>query len=161
MRNRRPGAAAGLLCGLALIPSARAQGPVGRSFTYQGTLVVSGAPADGAYDFEFALYDAPMGGAPVGPTLADVVARLRPIQFTWKASGRRDVGLAAEEVAAVDPLLAFRNAEGAVEGVNHAQITAVLVRALQQQQAQIHALKALVCGTQPEAAACLEPADRP
>lgn len=91
----------------------------------------------------------------------EVVERLRPIHFTWKATGQRDVGLAAEEVARVDPLLAFRNAEGEVEGVNYSQLTAVLVRALQQQQAQIDALKALVCEAQPEAGPCVDLAARP
>ena len=84
----------------------------------------------------------------------DVVERLRPIRFTWKASGQRDIGLAAEEVAEVEPLLAFRNADGQIEGVNYSQLTAVLVNALQQQQAQIDALKALVCQLSRQAAPC-------
>ena len=40
--------------------------PQGSAFTYQGRLTASGAPANGAYDFQFILYNAPSGGAPVG-----------------------------------------------------------------------------------------------
>ena len=36
--------------------------PIGTGFTYQGRLMDGGAPADGTYDFQFALYDAESGG---------------------------------------------------------------------------------------------------
>jgi hypothetical protein len=39
----------------------RAQGPVQPTFTYQGRLLDGGAVANGIYDFEFKLYDAPSG----------------------------------------------------------------------------------------------------
>src|SRR5262249_23292402 len=37
----------------------------------------------------------------------DIVKRLRPIAFTWKQGGMQDVGLAAEDVERVEPLLTF------------------------------------------------------
>ena len=43
--------------------------PVGTAFTYQGKLIDGGAPANGTYDFTFALYDALSGGAQVGSTI--------------------------------------------------------------------------------------------
>ena len=43
--------------------------PVGTAFTYQGKLIDGGAPANGTYDFTFALYDALSGGAQVGSTV--------------------------------------------------------------------------------------------
>jgi hypothetical protein len=48
--------------------------PAGTAFTYQGNLSDGGTPANGAYDFEFALHDAASGGAQVGSTVtkADV-----------------------------------------------------------------------------------------
>lgn len=67
----------------------------------------------------------------------DIVRRLRPITFNWKAGGSADVGFAAEEVAAVEPLLATYNGKGEVEGVKYAQITTVLVNAVREQQEQI------------------------
>lgn len=39
----------------------------GRGFTYQGRLTDAGAPAEGAYDFQFILYDASVGGSQAGP----------------------------------------------------------------------------------------------
>ena len=91
--------------------------------------------------------------------------RLRPISFTWKASGQPDIGLAAEEVAEVEPLLAFRNDQGEIEGVNYAQLTVVLVNALRQQEArlrrEIDALRVLVCEANPQSAPCAQPAPAP
>lgn len=40
------------------------------AFTYQGTLSDGDAPADGPYDFEFALFDSDAGGTQVGSTVA-------------------------------------------------------------------------------------------
>jgi hypothetical protein len=38
----------------------------GTAFTYQGQLVSGGSPANGLYDFEFTLSNAPAGGSPLG-----------------------------------------------------------------------------------------------
>ena len=46
-----------------------AQG-VGTAFTHQGRLTDGGSPADGPYDFRCILYDAPAGGAQVGPIVS-------------------------------------------------------------------------------------------
>lgn len=35
------------------------------TFTYQGSLLQSGAPAQGLFDFEFAIFDTPSGGSPL------------------------------------------------------------------------------------------------
>ncbi len=69
----------------------------------------------------------------------DIVRRLRPITFTWKDSGLRDVGFGAEEVEKIEPLLTTRNAKGEIEGVKYGQLTTVLVNAVKEQQAQIEA----------------------
>ena len=110
--------------------------------------------------------------------------RLLPIAFSWTADRTRDVGFGAEEVAAVEPLLATRNAAGEIEGVKYKQISAVLVNAVNEQQTeiesqraqiedqkaqiqeqarrlklqqeQLEALKKLVCGQNPEAGVCRE-----
>jgi len=44
--------------------------PAGTGFTYQGFLKSGGSPANGAYDFEFRLYDAETNGAQVGSLVA-------------------------------------------------------------------------------------------
>jgi hypothetical protein len=66
-----------------------------------------------------------------------VVERLRPIAFTRIYNGRRDIGLAAEEVEQVDARLTYPNDEGKVEGVKYDLISAALINAVKEQQAQI------------------------
>jgi hypothetical protein len=105
----------------------------------------------------------------------DIVKRLRPIAFTWKEGGMQDVGLGAEDVERVEPLLTFRNDKGEIEGVKYNQLSAVFVNALKAQQTQIErqqaqieqqeeqisqqrgelaALKALVCQSHPDTDIC-------
>jgi hypothetical protein len=67
----------------------------------------------------------------------DLVDRLRPIAFRWKEGGAADVGLAAEEVAEVEPLLITRNDKGEVEGVKYDHLSVVFINALKEQQGQI------------------------
>jgi hypothetical protein len=67
----------------------------------------------------------------------EIVNRLRPISFIWRESGMRDLGLAAEEVEKVEPLLTYRNKQGDVEGVRYNQLSAVFINAFKEQQAQI------------------------
>ena len=68
-----------------------------------------------------------------------LVRRLRPVTFSWKADGTKDIGFGAEEVAAIEPLLVTYNANGEVEGVKYDRISALLVNAIKEQQAQIEA----------------------
>jgi hypothetical protein len=105
----------------------------------------------------------------------NLVNRLQPITFTWTDGGLSDVGFAAEDVARVEPLLVVYNHKGEIEGVRYKQLTAVLVNAIREQQAQIEsqekhakeqdekietqqkqiaALQKLVCLTQPNADIC-------
>jgi hypothetical protein len=71
----------------------------------------------------------------------DLITRLRPIRFEWKNGGMSDLGFAAEEVAAVEPLLVTTNANGQVEGIKYDRITAILVNAIREQQDQIKELE--------------------
>ena len=71
-----------------------------------------------------------------------LINRLRPITFSWKESGRPDLGLGAEDVAKVEPLLVTRNQEGAVEGVKYDRLNLVLINAIKEQQKQIEELRA-------------------
>ncbi|HEV8590993.1 MAG TPA: tail fiber domain-containing protein, partial [Pyrinomonadaceae bacterium] len=98
-----------------------------------------------------------------------IVNRLRPISFTWKDGGLRDVGFGAEDVANIEPLLVTHNAEGEIEGVKYKQITTVLVNAVNEQQTQIEAqqkqieqqlqliknLTKTICEINPKADICL------
>jgi hypothetical protein len=74
----------------------------------------------------------------------DVIEQLRPVTFDWKESGEADLGFVAEEVDQVTPLLTTRNAAGEIEGVKYDRVSAVLVNAVQEQQAQIAELEAQI-----------------
>lgn len=71
-----------------------------------------------------------------------LIRRLRPVYFDWKHNGVRDFGLVAEEVAAVEPLLATTNKDGEIQGVNYERVGVVLVNAVNEQQAEIERIKA-------------------
>ena len=100
----------------------------------------------------------------------DLIRKLRPVSFNWKDGGMLDMGLVAEEVSAVEPLLTTQNANGEVEGVKYDRVGVVLVNAVKEQQAQIEAqakqieqqraeitaLKALVCAQNPGAGICAQ-----
>jgi len=68
-----------------------------------------------------------------------VVEKLKPIKFDWKEGGMHDLGFGAEDVAKVNELLVIHNDKGEVEGVKYDRISAVLVNAVKEQQAQIEA----------------------
>ena len=72
----------------------------------------------------------------------DLINCLQPISFSWKADGKRDLGLGAEDVATVEPLLVTHNDQGAIEGVKYDHLNIVLINAIKQQQSQIEALHA-------------------
>jgi hypothetical protein len=71
----------------------------------------------------------------------DIVKRLRPITFDWKDSGVHDLGLGAEDVAAVSELLVTRNKDGEIEGVKYDRIGVVLINVVREQQAELEDLK--------------------
>ena len=97
-----------------------------------------------------------------------LIQRLRPVTFSWKEGGRADVGLIAEEVAKIEPLLTFKNDKGEIEGVKYPQLNVVLINAVKEQQQmidrqqtqltaqqkQIEQLKKLVCRKQPHTGLC-------
>jgi len=67
----------------------------------------------------------------------DTVKRLRGVRFDWKESGTPAVGLIAEEVDEVVPeVVAHEN--GTAKGVNYANLVAVLVEAVKEQQKTIN-----------------------
>jgi hypothetical protein len=93
----------------------------------------------------------------------DVVKRLRPVSFKWKADGTSGIGLNADEVAEIAPALISRNAKGEIEDVKENGVIVILIDALKQQQSQIEAqqkrialLMKLACETNPGSAACKE-----
>lgn len=78
------------------------------------------------------------------------VMRFRPVSYDLKPEFNpfhipgRQVGLVAEEVQKVDPRLVALDDEGLPRGVRYMQLTAVLVKAVQQQQWEIRGLTGAV-----------------
>ena len=90
-----------------------------------------------------------------------LINRLRPVSFEWKQGGKPDMGLIAEEVAKVEPLLVTHNDKGEIEGGKYDRIAVVLLNAVKEQQhliehqqQQIEGLKNLVCSSHRNARAC-------
>jgi hypothetical protein len=71
----------------------------------------------------------------------DLINRLRPVSFNWKKDGTVDMGLIAEEVAEVEPLLTTTDKNGQTQGVKYDRIGVVLINAVKEQQAEIETLK--------------------
>ena len=67
----------------------------------------------------------------------DTLLQLQPKQFTWKGDGKQDLGFIAEEVEAVNPLLAQYDGAGQLTGVKYRHLTALLTQAIQEQQTQL------------------------
>src|SRR6185295_1581726 len=74
----------------------------------------------------------------------DTIKRLRPVRFDWLSNGKPSVGLIAEEVNNVEPLLSVKNKHGIVESVNYNGVTVALVNAVKEQQSQIEAQQKLI-----------------
>ena len=67
----------------------------------------------------------------------DTIMSLRAVSFDWKGTGQNDFGFVAEEVAALNGLLATYNKDGEVQGVKYDQLTAILTNAIQEQQGKL------------------------
>ena len=67
----------------------------------------------------------------------NIINRLSPIAFSWKEGGMRDIGLGAEEVNQVEPMLTFHNQKNEIEGVRYNQLAPIFINAFKEQQAQI------------------------
>ena len=76
----------------------------------------------------------------------NVLNNLRPVKFDWKANGKTEYGLIAEEVNTVDPLLARRapdedGNDTIPVDVDYSKVGVMLINVIKDQQAQITALE--------------------
>ncbi|MDZ7789664.1 MAG: tail fiber domain-containing protein [Xanthomonadales bacterium] len=67
---------------------------------------------------------------------SNLLMALRPVRYRWIDSQQEDIGLIAEEVAALIPELATYNEDGRVEGLKYDRLAAWLVAVVQQQEAK-------------------------
>jgi hypothetical protein len=84
----------------------------------------------------------------------ETVLQLRPVVFTWNENNMTDLGFIAEEVVDIDPILAKFDEEGVVKSVKYSQMSALLSKAIQEQQAEISMLKGIVCKDYPNSNYC-------
>jgi hypothetical protein len=74
-------------------------------------------------------------------TLSDplqLVEQLRGVRYTWKADGRADIGLIAEEVGKVVPeVVTFEENGVDARTVNYGRLVGVLVESIKQQQREM------------------------
>ncbi len=67
----------------------------------------------------------------------DKILALKPVEFTWKDTKKKDIGLIAEDVAKVAPeLVVYEN--GKPEAIKYGELIVMLVKAIQEQQEQIN-----------------------
>ena len=77
----------------------------------------------------------------------DKVKRLRGVYFDWKANGKHDIGMIAEDVGEIIPeVVAYEKNHIDAKSLDYARLVALLVEAIKEQQAQIEALQAEVSG---------------
>lgn len=98
----------------------------------------------------------------------EIVKRLRPVTFNWKSDGTTDIGLIAEEVNDVEPLLVVRGRDSEIQSVRYSAVGVLLINVAKEQQTQIEDLKKtvseqqtrieqlskLICELKPDAAGC-------
>ena len=72
----------------------------------------------------------------------NLIRRLRPVSFKWKDSEVLDLGLVAEEVNKVEPLLVTHNKDGEIEGVKYDRVGVLAINAIKEQQSKIEHLEA-------------------
>ncbi|TVR59450.1 MAG: hypothetical protein EA420_15925 [Candidatus Competibacteraceae bacterium] len=71
---------------------------------------------------------------PLGSS-SELIAALTAVRFRWTDEGQTDIGLVAEEVAAVLPEIVTYNNEGQVEGVEYNRLGPLLIAGFQEQTA--------------------------
>ena len=73
----------------------------------------------------------------------DTVMKLKPKQYDWKKDDRHDIGFIAQEVEEVIPEIVKDNEwfDDKVKTMDYEKLTAVLIKAVQEQQEQINELK--------------------
>jgi len=72
------------------------------------------------------------------PEALDKVQRLRGVSFDWKANGKHDIGLIAEEVGEVIPeVVAYEENGTDAKSVDYARLVTVLIEAIKEQQQEI------------------------
>jgi hypothetical protein len=71
----------------------------------------------------------------------DIISRLNGVKYTLKATGKKSMGLIAQDVEMVLPELVETASGSDLKGVQYANIIAPLIEAIKEQQAEIKQLQ--------------------
>ena len=67
----------------------------------------------------------------------DLILRLRGVKFKWKSTGREDIGFIAQQIEEVLPELVQTDPKTGMKSVKYANVVAVLVAAMQEQERKL------------------------
>jgi hypothetical protein len=70
----------------------------------------------------------------------DIINKFKPVRYTWKKSDIPDIGFIADEVYKFLPEL-VKIKQDEITGLNYSKITAILVKAVQEQQILLNNLQ--------------------
>lgn len=80
-----------------------------------------------------------------------LVNSLRPVTFEWKnENGFNDIGLIAEEVNEILPMVIAKNDKGEISGLDYGRLTPILIQAIKELSAEINALKIKINHARPD-----------
>lgn len=64
----------------------------------------------------------------------ELIDQMRPVSYKWKGTEVYDLGLIAEEIAEIEPLLIVYNDKNEIEGIKYDRIIPILINALKRQE---------------------------
>jgi hypothetical protein len=113
----------------------------GDSTTLYGWILRSGSGVNYASASDYRLKE---NVIPIENALSRV-SKLNPVSYDWKIDGSKDEGFIAHELQEVIPYAVNGEKDGEqMQGVDYSKIVPILVKAIQEQQAQIEELKAKI-----------------
>jgi len=65
------------------------------------------------------------------------VMKLKPVSYTWKSIGKRELGFIAEDIEKLDPRLSTYDSDSSLRGVQYDHMVALLTKAIQEEQEEI------------------------
>lgn len=71
----------------------------------------------------------------------NIVEKLKPVSFNRKSSGKTDIGLIAEDVDKVLPVIVMHNDKNETEGLDYSKLTIILINAVKELSAEVKELK--------------------
>jgi len=71
----------------------------------------------------------------------EIIDKLRPVSFKRKGTKQEDIGLIAEEVDKILPVIVKHNSENEAEGLDYSKLTVILINAVKELSAEVKELK--------------------